>query len=58
MGWIMDDNFLVTILSMDACALDKNVDIIHHNKVYVMLRPSADFLEGEIFTYECKLILK
>jgi hypothetical protein len=52
MGWIIDGNFLVTILSMNACALGKNVDIIHHNKVYVMLRPNTDFLEGEIFSYE------
>ncbi len=48
----MDGNFLVTILSMDACTLDKNVDIIHHNKVYVMLSPITDFFEDEIFTYE------
>jgi hypothetical protein len=48
----MDGNFLITILIMDACTLDKNVDIIHHTKVYVMLKPSIDFLGGEIFTYE------
>jgi hypothetical protein len=52
MGWIMDGNFLITILSMDACTLDKNVDIIHHNEVYAMVRPSINFLEGENFTYE------